>query len=105
MIIRKVYYCKVIYNYHKILLKTQILTFKQNVESKTSLYRAGSRGDYRMWFGSAILSFSSPNDLFVITVNNRQLYTINLSKIDLELCYTSSYTNPIKDLLAKIISQ
>ena len=89
---------------YKVFLKTHILTFKQSVETKTSLYRAGARGDYRMWFGSGILSLSSPNDLFVITSINKELYTINLSKIDLELCHTSSYINPIKEMFAKFFN-
>lgn len=87
----------------KVYLKTKILTFKRNVETKTSLYRAGTRGDYRMWFGSAILTLSNPNDLFMITAIDKELYTINITKIDLELCYTTSYPNPIKNMLLCII--
>ncbi len=86
----------------KTFLKTQILTFKRNVETKTSLYRAGTRGDYRMWFGSVILKLSNPNDLFMITAIDKELYTINLSKIDLELCYTTSYPNPIKNMFLSL---
>ena len=86
----------------KVFLKTEILTFKRSVETKTSLYRARSRGDYRMWFGSAIFSLSESNDLYIITTINKELRIINISKIDLDLCYKTSYPNPIKDMVTLV---
>ena len=87
----------------KVFLKTQILTFKRSIETNTSLYRARTRGDCRMWFGSIINKFCDPDDLFIITAIDKVLYTINITKLDLDLCYTTSYMNPIKELLAKLI--
>lgn len=83
----------------KVFLKTQILTFKCSIETNTSLYRARTRGDCRMWFGSIVNKLSDPDNLFMITAIDKVLYVVNISKIDLELCYRSSYPNPINNML------
>ena len=87
----------------KVYLKTQILTFKRSIETNTSLYKARTRGDCRMWFGSIINKFTDPDDLFMITAIDKVLYTINISKLDLELCYRSSMPNPISQLIKSFI--
>lgn len=87
---------------HKIFLDTHIVTYSRSIETKTSLYRAETRGDCRMWFGNAIFSISEPEDLFVMISVDKMLYVINISKIDLELCYQTSYTNMIKQLIRKL---
>ena len=87
----------------KVYLKTQILTFKRSIETNSSLYKARTRGDCRMWFGSVVNKFSDPDDLFMITAINNVLYTINISKIDLEQCYRSSMSNPISQLIKSFI--
>lgn len=88
---------------HKIFLDTYILTFSRSIETKTSLYRAETRGDCRMWFGNTILSLAEPEDLFIITSVDKVLYVINVSKIDLELCYQTSYYNQIKELIKRLL--
>ena len=35
----------------KAQVPTHFLTFKENIDATSSLYRAGTRGDKRMWFG------------------------------------------------------
>lgn len=80
-------------------IKTHILTFNRDLYSQTSLYRAGTRGDCRMWFGSAVLPISDADDLYAITAINQELYIVNLSKINIESCYQTSFPSPIQQWL------
>ena len=90
---------------HKVMIKTFILTFKRKIESKTSLYRSGTRGDERMWYGASVLPVTDPNDIYVVTGKDGDLYIVNITKMDLETCFQSSFPNPIKDWLNDCISQ
>ena len=81
----------------KVMIPTYILTFRRILKTQTSLYRAGTRGDERMWFGSAILPLTDPDDLYAVTIMDKELYIINITKIDIEKCSQSSFPNPIKE--------
>lgn len=81
----------------KIIIKTHILTFKRQIETQTSLYRTETRGDERMWFGSAVLPLTCPDDIYAVFIKNSELYIINITKIDIGNCYQSSFPNPIKE--------
>lgn len=83
----------------KVVIDTHILTFKKEVISKSSLYKAGTRGDKRMWLGAEILPYVDDNQIVAIFVKDGELYVLNESKIDIELCYTTSLVNPIKDFV------
>lgn len=85
----------------KVMIDTHILNFKDEVMSKSSLYKAGTRGDKRMWFGAEILPYVDDDQVVAIFVKDGELYVLNESKIDIELCYTTSITNPIKFFLKK----
>lgn len=78
---------------------THILTFKEEIVSNTSMYKAGTRGDKRMWFGAEVLPFAEGGNIFVIMAHEGELYVINESKLDIELCCTTSFNNPIKRLV------
>lgn len=73
--------------------------------SKSSLYKAGTRGDKRIWFGAEVLPYAEDGNIFVIIAHEGKLYIFNESKIDVELCYTTSMTNPIKMFLKAILSK
>lgn len=88
----------------KVMIATHILTFKEEVMSKSSLYKAGTRGDKRMWFGAEVLPYAEDGNIFAIIAHDGELYIFNESKIDVELCYTTSMTNPIKRFLKTYIS-
>ncbi|WP_308591426.1 hypothetical protein [uncultured Prevotella sp.] len=88
---------------HKVYVSTHILTFMRDIPSQTSLYKAGTRGDNRMWFGSKVFEVSKPDSVFAIFVYNCELYIINITTIDINACFTSSLKNPIKDFLNKIL--
>lgn len=89
----------------KVMIDTHILTFKEEIMSKSSLYKAGTRGDKRMWFGAEVLPYAEDGNIFVIIAHEGELYIFNESKLDVELCYTTSMTNPIKMFLKVILSK
>lgn len=80
----------------KITITSHILTFKKDIEAIFSLYKAGTRGDARMWFGSEIYKLAEPDDLFAVIPQNRTIYVIPITHIDLEYCCTTALGNPIK---------
>lgn len=84
-------------------ITTHILTFKNEVLSKSSLYKAGTRGDKRMWFGAEVLPYAEDGNIFTIIAHEGELYIFNESKIDVELCYSTSLDNPIKRFLKNIL--
>lgn len=86
----------------RMMIKTHILTFTEDVLSKSSLYKAGTRGDKRMWFGAAVLPYTDDNDIFAIIAHEGELYIINESKFDFDLCYMTNVDNPIKVFLKGI---
>jgi hypothetical protein len=88
----------------KVLVKTRILTFSRTIDSETSLYRAGARGDERMWFGSAILEVTKPDDVYALFPRDKELYLINISRIDIEDTWKSSAPTPIGDFISYQIS-
>ena len=85
----------------KVLIPTHIISFKEDVLCKASLYRAGKRGDKRMWFGSDIYSFVDEDQICAIVAHDKELYVFNISSVDIELCYNSGVSNPIKTLLRR----
>lgn len=88
----------------KVMIDTHILTFKEEVMSKSSLYKAGTRGDKRMWFGAEILPYVDDDQIVAIFVKGGEFYILNESKLDIELCYTTSMSNPIKKFLREYIN-
>lgn len=88
----------------RVMIKTHILTFTEDVLSKSSLYKAGTRGDKRMWFGAAVLPYADDNDIFVIIAHEGEMYIVNESKIAIDLCYMTNIDNPIKVFLKSIIT-
>lgn len=90
---------------YKATIFTHLLTFKRDVLALSTLYRAGGRGDCRMWLGSEIYPYVESDDIVCLTVFNGVLYAINISKIDLSNCYKSSLDNPVKSLLIRIIKK
>lgn len=86
----------------RVMIKTHILTFTEDVLSKSSLYKAGTRGDKRMWFGAAVIPYADDKDVFVIIAHEDELCIINESKIDIDLCYMTNIDNPIKLFLKSI---
>lgn len=89
----------------KLLINTYILTFARVIKTETSLYRAGTRGDERMWFGSPILSVTNPDDLYAIFEKDYEIYLINISKINIESLWRSSVPNPVGEFITYKIAK
>ena len=87
----------------KTFIKTHLLTFKEEIIISSSVYKAAKRGDKRMWFGSEILSVTEPNDIYLVIAKEGELYILNMSRIDIEFCYTTGLDNPVKCFLKKLI--
>ena len=83
-------------------VKTHVLTFMREILTETSLYRAGTRGYCRMWFGSAIFPITNADDLYVITAIDKELYIVNISKVDIETCCITSFPSPVQKWMKKI---
>lgn len=84
----------------KVSIDTHILTFKKDIKASSSMYRSGTRGDARMWFGSEIYDVAQPDDIFAIAPKSGEIYVLPLTHIDLEYCCTTSLQNPVKLFMA-----
>lgn len=86
-------------NGDKKYITTHLLTFKEDQIIHTSVYKATKRGDKRMWFGAEILSITNPDDIYIMMAKNGELFILNMTRIDIALCYNTSMNNPIKRFL------
>ncbi len=80
----------------KVSIATHILTFKKDIEACSSMYRAGTRGDARMWFGSEIYDVALSDDIVAVIPKNDAIYVLPISHVDIEYCCTTPIQNPIK---------
>ena len=83
----------------KVSIDTRILTFKKDIEASSSMYRSGTRGDARMWFGSEIYDIAQPDDIFAVIPKDEVIYVLPITRNDLEYCCTTSIQNPIKSFI------
>lgn len=63
------------------------------------MYRAGTRGDARMWFGSEIYTVAQPDDIFAVIPIEGVIYVLPITHIDVEYCCSTSIQNPIKSFV------
>jgi hypothetical protein len=87
----------------RISIPTHILTFKKDIKTSSSMYKAGTRGDARMWFGSEIYKVAKPDDIFAVIPKDGVLYVLPITHLDIEYCCTTSINNPIKLFFAETI--
>lgn len=87
----------------KISIPTHILTFKKDIETNSSMYKAGTRGDARMWFGSEIYKVAKPDDIFAVIPKDGTIYVLPITHPDIEYCCATSINNPIKHFFAETI--
>lgn len=83
----------------KVYIETHIITFKENIDASSSMYRAGTRGDARIWFGSEIYDIAQPNDIFAVIPKGSAIYVLPMTHIDIEFCCSTSIQNPIKSFI------
>ncbi|MDE6648907.1 MAG: hypothetical protein K2K45_03150 [Muribaculaceae bacterium] len=84
---------------YKIEISTEYLAYKPFEKGLSTLYRASSRGDCRIWFGPFTRKYVSPDDKLAIFAINNKLYLLNLSQYNINRALTSDFENPIKQFL------
>lgn len=90
---------------HKAMIKAAILTESKMKNTTASFYRPNTKkGDPRMWI-YGFSSFTEGNDIHVLFKFEETLYTINITKIDIEKCYNSPIITPIKEVLVEIFQR
>ena len=88
---------------NKISKPTHILTFEKDIKTSSSMYKAGTRGDERMWFGREIYKVARPDDLFAVIPKDGIIYVLPITHLDLEYCCSTSINNPIKRFFTETV--
>lgn len=87
---------------NKVFIKAAVLTEGKQFDTKVSFYRPNTKmGDPRMWiygFGP----YTNGNDIHVLFWFEQTLYSINISRVDIEKVYTSLLITPMQDVLRAI---
>ena len=87
---------------YKQIKTASILTESTEFITKASFYRPNTKkGDPRMWiygFGS----YTVGNDIHVLFWFEKTLYSINITRIDIEKCYNSAIITPMQEVLKAI---
>ena len=87
---------------HKVFKNVSILTEGTSFDTKASFYRPSTKkGDPRMWI-YGLGKYTDGSDIHVLFWYDDNLYTINITHIDIEQCYNSPILNPIQDVLKAI---
>lgn len=87
---------------HKAMFKAAILTESKVKSTTASFYRPNTKkGDPRMWI-YGFSAFTEGNDIHVLFKFQETLYTINITRIDVEKCYNSKIITPLQDILKTI---
>lgn len=87
---------------HKAMFKAAILTESKVKSTTASFYRPNTKkGDPRMWI-YGFSAFTEGNDIHVLFKFQETLYTINITRIDVEKCYNSKIITPLQDILKAI---
>lgn len=86
----------------KQMCKSVILTDTSQYVTKAVFYRPNTKkGDPRMWIYQ-LGSYTKGNDIHVLFYFNSTLYSINITRVDVEKCYNSVIITPLKELLMEI---
>lgn len=87
---------------HKAIKNAAVLTDANRFDTCVSFYRPNTKkGDPRMWI-YGISSYTDSNDIHVIFYYDNTVFSINISRIDIEKCYNSCIINPIQDVIRSI---
>jgi len=88
---------------YKVSIPTHILTGFKDIITQTSLYRPETKdGDPRLWIYRLKETTEADDIHAIIAQNPKELYVINLTKVDIvDLC-ESSIESPVKDLVELI---
>lgn len=90
---------------HKQIKAACILTDTTQIPTNVSFYRPNTKkGDPRMWiyrFGK----YTEGNDIHVLFWYEETLYSINITRIDIEKCYNAVIVTPIQEVLKAIYEE
>lgn len=87
---------------HKQYKTTAILTETTQFVTKASFYRPNTKkGDPRMWI-YGFNPYTKGNDIHVLFWYDNTLFTINITRIDIEKCYNSAIITPMQEILKAI---
>lgn len=90
---------------YKVFRRAAILTETSIYETQVSFYRPNTKkGDPRLWIYK-LGSYSRGGDIHILCFFQEVLYSINITRIDIEKCYNSSIITPIQDILKEIYMQ
>lgn len=85
---------------HKVTIPTHILTSFGSITTLTSFYRPETKdGDPRLWIYRLKEATKADDIHVIIAMNPRDLYVINITKVDIVKCCETSIENPIRDLV------
>ena len=90
--------------YKVIIEDTFLITETSFIKSRTSLYRPRAkkkRGDPRIWF-KKLPEYSNANNILALTYFNNKLYVINISTMEIDNLLSSSFINPLLELVQDI---
>ena len=62
------------------------------------MYRAGTRGDAKMWLGREIYDVAQLDDIFAVISLESAICVLPITHIDVGFCCTAAILNPIKSL-------
>lgn len=87
---------------NKIQIPSQLVSDDGLTSSVASLYRpVTKKGDPRIWF-KGLGSYANANDILGIVEFEKQLYVVNITKLDLRGLLASKGINPLKELVNAI---
>lgn len=90
---------------HKVIRDAVILTESNQYFTQVSFYRPTTKkGDPRMWIYK-LGSYTEGNDIHVLFYFESKLYSINITHIDIAVCYNSPIITPIKEILMEIYNR
>ncbi len=89
---------------HKKLVDTYILNSTEQFYTKTSLYRPlTKKGDPRLWVNRVKnVDFLQANDIFIFIAQEKILYAINITHVNIPEVCSGSIDTPLKDLVYRI---
>lgn len=87
---------------NKIQIKAYLIGKDSITESIVSLYRPNTKkGDPRIWF-KGLGTYANANDILAIISFEKELYVLNLTRLDLAKLIESAQNNPVKELVEEI---
>lgn len=87
---------------NKVLVNSFLVDSFALIPSTASLYRpVTKKGDPRIWF-RALTTYAKANDILAIIAYKKELFVLNISKLDIEQILKTKIANPLQDLVNDI---